>query len=72
MTSQANGWTEYRRLVISALERLEKRHDDLVAHVGQLEKEVVALQVKAGIWGFAAGLLPGIATILILALTNRL
>jgi hypothetical protein len=66
-------WTEYRRLILAELQRINAavaevdhkvdrmRSDD----ISQLKVEVAMLQVKAGVWGGAAGLLITLAAVLL-------
>jgi hypothetical protein len=49
-----NGWVEYKRLVISELERANSRLDTMDRRLGRLEKHITVLQTKAAAW--AAGL----------------
>ena len=49
-----NGWAEYKRLVISELERANSRLDTMDRRLGRLEKHLTVLQTKAAAW--AAGL----------------
>jgi len=82
-----NGWTEYRALVLSELERLDtsmkNNHDHHTAQLLNVEArlsdklhninnhlqattvEVTALQVKAGLWGALAGLIPTLTVLLL-------
>lgn len=69
---EAGGWTEYRRLILSELERInaalheidEKIDDKLVAEVARLKVEVGMLQVRSGIWGAIAGIITTLSFIL--------
>jgi len=49
-----NGWAEYKRLVISELERANHRLDMMDKRLSRLEKHLTVLQTKAAAW--AAGL----------------
>lgn len=64
-------WKEYRRLVLDRLTAMEKRLDmidgkwaerfDLMeARMRENEMEVVAVKIKAGMWGAIAGMLPSL------------
>lgn len=70
-----NGWEEYKRLVMSSLLRLERmqdKHDkddetrfcEVNKTLVAIRQDIATLKVKAGIWGFAAGSLPSLITIL--------
>jgi hypothetical protein len=63
--SQAGGgWGEYRRLILSELERIsgslvglnEKIDNKLVAEVAKIKVDIGMLQVKSGIWGAVAAI----------------
>lgn len=66
-------WFEYRRLILSELERisrtlveLNKKIDDLRAtDISQLKVDVAMLQVKSGIWGGLAGIVVTMGAILL-------
>lgn len=69
-----NGWSEYRRLVLSRLDQLDeslKAQEKLyraqsqlwVAELNELRVCVGKLQVKASVWGGLAGLIAAAATI---------
>jgi hypothetical protein len=85
-----NDWVEYRRLILSELQRLNDsfgefdkklnlfkdsitvridvlRSDD----IAKLRVEVAMLQVKAGVWGLVAGLIPGLITAMYVFLSRK-
>lgn len=70
MPTDSNGWTEYQRLVVHRLDRIETRLDhiegrmnDIDVSVGQLK---LSSKITAGVIGGVAGLVP---TVISLALT---
>lgn len=60
-----NGWKEDRKYVLEALKRNDKAHDRIIDRLDVIEKSVVILKVKAGVWGLLGG---GIAVLIGLAL----
>lgn len=76
------GWTTYRKLILNALERIDRdttaindKLDRLRAEqskdMRELSNEVTALKVKAGIAGFLAGMLGTIITGLIIFFATK-
>lgn len=63
------GWTEYRRLVLGELVRIERdigslhdKFDDLKTNdIGAMRVEIAMLKVKAGLVGAMTGTLTGLA-----------
>ncbi len=75
---QGNGWDEYRRLVMTELDRLttEIRQERRSAQAVQLrmldrltsvDREIATLKVRCGIWGVMGGLIPAVAAAMIAA-----
>lgn len=68
----AGGWVEYRRLILSELERInaalhdinDKIDDRLVNEVAKLKVDIGMLQVRSGVWGAVAGIITTIAFIM--------
>jgi hypothetical protein len=70
---EIDSWTEYRRLILQALERLDgeigrvnskidaMREDDIAA----LKVKIAMLEVKAGMWGALMGLVTGALAVLV-------
>ena len=54
----ANGWDEYKRLVMNELEDLGSKFDKMQEDITTMREEVASLKVKSGIWGAIAGLIP--------------
>ena len=70
-----NGWGEYRKLVMTEIERLarEIRHErnngkqvqqHLWDQMLRMEKEIATLKVRCGIWGMVGGLIPVVTALL--------
>lgn len=75
-----NGWGEYRKLVMTEIERLarEIRHErnngkqvqqHLWDQMLRIEKEVASLKVKCGVWGLVGGLIPVVTALLMSKIT---
>lgn len=62
---EPNGWNEWSKFVLKELERLNLSVDQLKVRVEVLHADVMLLQLKAGLWGAAAGALPVIAMVLL-------
>ena len=71
-----NGWNEYKRLVMSSIDRLteEVRHErnnykqgiaGVYERLIDVEKEIATLKVRRGIWGMMGGLIPVVTSILV-------
>lgn len=56
--AEGNGWSEYQRLVLSEIHELKEDTRALRDSVAKMQAELSALQVKAGVWGGLAGLIP--------------
>lgn len=73
MAPESEGdWGEYRRLILQTLQNLQ---ESIVAldgkisalstmRIAALEAQVAVLQFKSGLWGFAAGAIPGAAALI--------
>lgn len=63
---ELENWLEYRKLVLSELERLNvviltlgKKLDDFKeVEISNIKVQIAMLNVKAGVWGAVAGLIP--------------
>lgn len=60
----ANGWAEYKLLVVAELARLSTKLDLIQEDVSKLREESAGLRVKSSVWGLVGGSLPGIAIVL--------
>jgi len=58
MAEENGDWREYKKLVISEIDRLSDHIGSLESKIDNLRSDVVMLKVKSGIWGLFAGLIP--------------
>ena len=58
MVVENGDWREYKKLVISEIDRLSDHIGSLEGKIDHLRGDVVMLKVKSGIWGLFAGLIP--------------
>ena len=65
MANDNGDWRDYKKLVISEIDRLSGHIGNLESKIDHLRGDVVMLKVKSGIWGLFAGLIP--VTIAVLA-----
>lgn len=59
-----NDWPEFKRLV---LDKLDQQHNDIEKMSERLlgvQLQLVALKVRAGLWGAVAGVIPVLAALL--------
>jgi hypothetical protein len=54
-----NGWGEYKRLVVSELDRLDGDIKVLTEKIDAMRADLIALRVKVGLIGAASGLIVG-------------
>lgn len=57
-------WTEYRRLVIMELERVNKSLDRINGELSGMKTDIALLQLKASAWGAISGAVVAIGIIL--------
>ena len=57
-SDEHNGWTEYSRLVLSELKRLDQDIKDLRTEVRAVHDDVLGLKIKAGLWGAVGAAVP--------------
>ena len=69
--SSANGWNEYQKLVLTELERLDDRANNMERELNRIKVDLAMLNLKSGIWGFAAGALPAIGALLYYLVKNN-
>ncbi len=65
-----NGWPEWGKFVLKELERLNACYDALVIQNQKMQVDIAMLKVKSGVWGFAAGLLPSLAVLILWIVKN--
>ena len=58
MQNEHDGWSEWSKYVLKELERLNTCYDALQKDTNEIKSSIRELQVKSGVWGFAAGLIP--------------
>lgn len=58
-----NGWGEWKRRVLFQLEEQGKEIHSMREQITELKMELTKLQIKAGVWGAVAGLLPGVSAL---------
>jgi len=51
----SNGWNEYKRLVLSQLDGLTKKSDQIESKLDKLNNKVTILETKAVMYGAIAG-----------------
>jgi len=61
-----NGWDKWGNHVLEELKRLNGNMDKMNADITEISKEISALKVKSGVWGFIAGAIPAILALVIL------
>jgi hypothetical protein len=57
---EIEGWLEYRKLILSELERVSRELRDLNQKVSDIHTEIAMLKVKSGLWGALAGAIPAL------------
>jgi len=73
--ADGNGWDEYRKLVLTEIQRLadEIRHErsnaervqaHMLNRLTEVDKEIAMLKVRCGMWGVMGGLIPALAALL--------
>lgn len=71
-------WGEYRRLILSELERISRDMENLndkldkfrQDEISKIKIDVAMLKVKAGAWGAIGGLMVALSAVLLKALGN--
>lgn len=69
-----NGWPEYRLMVLSELERLNRQFDvhntsmmtisdRIHTQLSEIQREIAILKVKSGVWGASAGAITVLVTL---------
>ena len=59
-----NGWSEWKQRVLYQLEAQGKEIHEMRTSVIELKLELAKLQLKAGVWGAVAGLVPGVSALI--------
>ena len=68
MGDQKDSWTEWKQLVLHSLKQQVESQEKLQAQITELQISIAKLQVKAGVWGAAAGAIPAIVVVLVVLL----
>ena len=68
MVDENGDWREYKKLVISEIDRLSVHIGSLEKKIDNLRSDVVTLKIKSGVWGLMAGLIPVTIAILVKAI----
>lgn len=63
-------FSEYRRLILDRLDRLEDEVQGVSRTVARIENDLTALKIRAGLWGAIAGALPGLIAAVVYYLTR--
>jgi len=58
MENKLDDWNSWSKYVLMELERLNKCYKGLDKKVDDIRMDIVALKVKAGLWGALGGALP--------------
>lgn len=61
---------EYRRLILSWLEKIDNRLEHIEKRLSIMEVDLVAVRIKAGLWGAIAGAIPTAVAAFLLWLKN--
>ncbi|HQN49152.1 MAG TPA: hypothetical protein PL104_06835 [Caldisericia bacterium] len=56
--------TEDIKEIKEGIEKINGRFDKIEEKMSQLKTEIAVLQVKSGIWGFLAGLIPAVVVMI--------
>lgn len=69
---EVNGWSTWSKHVLRELERQSEVDEEVRRELRAFKEQVIAdlavLKVKAGLWGLIGGMLPAIATLIIIIL----
>ena len=58
MQQEGNGWSEYQRLVLSELKRLDVDIGELGSKLDRVRIDLAMVKVKVGLWGMIGGCIP--------------
>lgn len=64
-------WSNYRRLVMDSLERLEEKQEMHGRALASLRQDIAGLKVRSGLWGAAAGAIPALVILILLYLESK-
>lgn len=57
-------WTEWSQYVLKELERLNACYEKVDSRLGAIERDIVSLKIRSGVWGAIAGMVPAIGVLL--------
>ena len=60
MPSNEDSWNRYQESVLKQLQSLSEQLTALQKNNIEIQIQIARLEVKSGLWGFGAGLLPAI------------
>ncbi len=63
-----NGWNEWSRHVLAELKRQNDAIENIEKNLGKISIDIAMLQVKAGVWGAIAGMIPVIIALIVMSL----
>jgi len=63
--SDKENWTQWSKYVILTIDEIKSDIKNLNNKVERISNDISSLQVKAGVWGLAAGMIPVLILILI-------
>ena len=58
MQNEDSGWREWSKYVLKELERLSAANEESNRRLAKIESNIEGLNIKAGVWGMIAGLIP--------------
>lgn len=59
-----NGWNEWSKFVLKDIEQRHLWEDKIEEKLEVMGKDIVRLQMKSGIWGAIAGLIPSTVVVI--------
>lgn len=59
-----NTWIEWSQYVLKELERLNACYEKVDSRLNSIERDIVSLKVRSGLWGAVAGMIPAIGVVL--------
>ena len=66
-----NGWSEYQRLVLAELKRLDATMQAIRSEVAELRASVVEVKARAVTWGALGGAIIWVSTVVAQWVTRR-
>lgn len=72
MPPDAKTWDEYRMHVIETLEKQGRDFTEIFKRLGRIEIEIAGLKVRAGFFGFVAGMVPVLIMLAIIIIKDAM